>query len=155
MNANVLEAGFLDIQKVPFRLTPNLVELMGALVLDGRFVPGMATVATAMKTSMDDIDAPLRLLLRDDLVAWYTSKSMSKSDAKTQELEKQLADRVTKNVAQIQSKIGDCSLRRVAKNSEAADLPTKPVDARVRDLMREASSHDRLCLMPGSYHPWM
>eukprot|EP00540_Astrosyne_radiata_P023165 CAMPEP_0116870060 /NCGR_PEP_ID=MMETSP0418-20121206/28092_1 /TAXON_ID=1158023 /ORGANISM="Astrosyne radiata, Strain 13vi08-1A" /LENGTH=312 /DNA_ID=CAMNT_0004506199 /DNA_START=160 /DNA_END=1098 /DNA_ORIENTATION=- len=145
--------GFLENQKVPFRMTPNLRELLGTVMLQGRFLPGMTTVATAVKTSMEDIDASLRLLLRDDLVAWYTSKSMAKSDGKTQELEKQLSDRVTKNVLQIQSKFGECSIRKeVAKDKS---LSSVPVDQKVRDLLHEASGNETLCMMPPTFHPWL
>jgi phosphatidylinositol kinase/protein kinase (PI-3 family) len=78
-------------------MTPNLKTFLGLPFLNGRFVSAMTTVAEAVKNSKDEVDPVWRLLMRDDIVAWYC-KSMAKSDTKLQELEKQLADRVTKNV---------------------------------------------------------
>jgi phosphatidylinositol kinase/protein kinase (PI-3 family) len=87
----------------------------------------MSMAATAIKTSMEDIDSILRLLVRDDIVSWYTSKSMAKSDIKTQELENQLGDRVAKNVAVVQSK----NLRmlrpdRIKRNVKVEDPTSQP-----------------------------
>ena len=118
-------------------------------MLEGRLIPSMSIVASALRGKTEDLDAPLRLLLRDDLVSWYVSKSMAKSDAKTQELEKQLADRIVKNAIQIQSKFGECAVRSTTTND------SKPVNQRVRDLVREASSHERLCTMPSTFYPWL
>ena len=63
----------------------------------------MGIVASALEQAQDDLDPALRLLLRDDIVAWYTSKSMAKSDEKMQELEKRLLDRVIRNAIYVQS----------------------------------------------------
>jgi hypothetical protein len=78
-------------------MTPNLKTILGLPFLNGRFVSAMTTVAEAVKSSKDEVDPVWRLLMRDDIVAWYC-KSMAKSDSKLQDLEKQLADRVSKNV---------------------------------------------------------
>jgi transformation/transcription domain-associated protein len=133
-------------------MTPNLREMVGPTMMEGRFLPSMAMTATAIKSKMEDIDAILRLLLRDDIVSWYTSKSMAKSDTKTQELEKQLADRVAKNVSLVQSKISECAVK-APKSMET--LPTNPVDQRVRDLLAEASSYEKLSTIESSFQPWL
>ncbi|KAI2509201.1 PI3/PI4 kinase-like protein [Fragilaria crotonensis] len=145
--------GFLDSQKVPFRLTPNLNELIGPIMMDGRFIPSFSMAASAIKSNMEDIDSILRLLMRDDIVSWYTSKSMAKSDAKTQELENQLVDRVAKNVAAIQAKFSDCSVQREPKG--ALNLKTQPVNQRVKELVSEACSLEALSTMESSFQPWL
>lgn len=145
--------GFLESQKVPFRMTQNLREMIGPMMMEGRFVPSMAMTATAIKANMEDIDAILRLLVRDDIMSWYFSKSMAKSDSKTQELEKQLVDRVAKNVSLIQSKISECATKKVPKTLEK--LPTQPVDQRVRNLLAAATSFERLSTMESSFQPWL
>lgn len=145
--------GFLESQKVPFRLTPNLSEMIGPIMMDGRFIPSLSMAASAIKSSAEDIDSVLRLLIRDDIVSWYTSKSMAKSDIKTQELENQLVDRVAKNVAAIQAKFSDCSIPREAKGS--LDLKTQPVNQRVKELVREACSFETLSTMESSFQPWL
>jgi hypothetical protein len=101
---------------------------MGSIVLEGQFVSSMSMAATVIKSRMEDIDSILRRLVRDDIVSWYTSKSMAKSDIKTQELVNQLGDRVATNVAVVQSKISECSVQLEPK--EASKLKTQPVNQR-------------------------
>jgi transformation/transcription domain-associated protein len=145
--------GLLENQKIPFRMTPNMRACLGPIMIDGRFIPSVTWAASAMKQNVEDIDSIFRLLLRDDIVAWYTSKSMAKSDTKTQELETQLADRVTKNVAIIISKISECS---VQKESSVLDtLKSKLINDRVRELVDEASSMEKLSTMESNFQPWL
>jgi transformation/transcription domain-associated protein len=93
--------------------------------------------------------------MRDDIIAWYTSKSMAKSDSKTQELEKQLHDRVLKNVSQVQIRMVECSHRRPSKDLTPENLPTDPVDKKVRSLLEEATKQEKLCQMLPNYQPWL
>ena len=147
--------GFLDEQRVPFRLTRNLRELIGHTFEDGRFIPAMATFAAAVKNHLEELDPVLKLLMRDDIIAWYTSKSMAKSDSKTQELEKQLHDRVLKNVSSAQIRIVECSPRRPPKDLTPDNLPTDPVDKKVRSLIKEATNKENLCQMLPNFQPWL
>lgn len=125
---------------------------MGPHLLEGRFIPSMATVATAVTDQKDDIDSIFRLILRDDIVAWYTSKSTAKSDTKTQELEKQLSDRVVKNVSLVQARFAECNpIRKIEKGK----LGQEPVDMKVRKLLEEATNAENLCMMPTSYQGWL
>ena len=132
-------------------MTPNIHSLIGTMLLEGRFIPSMGTIAAAFEDAQDDLDSALRLLLRDDIVAWYTSKSMAKSDAKMQDLEKQLIDRVIRNVMYVQGRIAECA----PQIGEADTLPREPVDKKVRNLVKEASDPERLCTMPSSYQGWL
>jgi phosphatidylinositol kinase/protein kinase (PI-3 family) len=109
----------------------------------------MVTVAGAVRNHKEDLDPIFLLLMRDDSVAFFT-KSMAKSDAKTHEMEKQLADRVTKNVASLQARFGECAPK---KQDESTKKDS--VDKRVRDLVDEASSPEKLCMMPGNYQAWL
>lgn len=113
----------------------------------------MSTIAATIRDREEDLDPVLRLLIRDDIVAWYTSKSMAKNDAKTQDLEKQLADRVSKNVADAQKRIAECAP--VVTKKENERVAKHAVDARVRKLVDEASSPETLCMMPSNFQPWL
>ena len=113
----------------------------------------MGIIAAALKEAQEELDPALRLLLRDDIVAWYTSKSMAKCDAKMQELEKQLIDRVARNVVQVQAKIAECTPQ-VSKGPEE-NRRKEPVDVKVRNLVKEATDPKRLCMMPSSYQAWL
>lgn len=134
-------------------MTPNLQSLIGPLLLEGRFIPAMATVASALEQAHDDLEPALRLLLRDDIVAWYTSKSMAKSDSKMQELEKQLLDRIMRNAMHVQTKIMECAPN-VAKG-ESNSSRKDPVDLKVKELVKEATDPRRQCMMPSNYQAWL
>jgi transformation/transcription domain-associated protein len=146
--------GYMESQLIPFRLTANLLNLIGFPLLDGHFVPSMAMVAGAVREHKSDLFYALRLLARDDLIAFYT-RSMPKSDSKTQEMERQLADRVVKNAATILSRIVECAPRGRATRDDAATSETDPVDKRVRDLVDASRSAEKLCQMPSSFQGWL
>ena len=140
----------METQVLPFRLTSNLRVLLGLPLLEGRFIPAMCTIAGAVRESKADCEPVLRLLMRDDIVAWYTSRSTAKNDVKTQELESQLADRVMKNVVSVQGRFADCSPRR-----ESATPSRTPVDKKVRELVDIATDPRKLCLMPTTFQAWL
>lgn len=141
--------GFIESQPLPFRMTPNISTLIGFPLMDGRFISSMVIIAGAVREYKEEMDPIFLLLMRDDGVAFFT-KSMAKSDAKTHEMEKQLADRVTKNVASLQGRFGECAPKKQDKSTKR-----DPVDKRVRELLDEASSPEKLCMMPGNYQAWL
>jgi len=135
---------------LPFRLTDNLHNLIGFPLLDSHFIPAMAATAGAISENKQEIMPIFRLLSRDDLIAYYT-RSMPKSDAKTQEMEKQLSDRIVKNVTIILGRIGECS----PKHEMSEEEKDVPVDNKVRTLVKEARASENLCVMPSSFHAWL
>eukprot|EP00980_Cylindrotheca_fusiformis_P015838 scaffold4637_cov128-Cylindrotheca_fusiformis.AAC.9 len=139
--------GFIDSLEMPFRMTPNVESLIGQSYLEGRFIKGIAMIAFAIVEHRDEFDPILRLLMRDDILAWY-SKSQARVDSKTQDLERQLVERVTKNVATLQSRIAECAPNQKKTSKD-------PVDSRVQDLCFTAADPDKLCMMPTNYHAWL
>ena len=97
------------------------------------------------------MDPILRLLMRDDIVAWYC-KSMAKSDSKLQELEKQLADRVTKNVSYLQARFSECAPKKTDAENKGVN---SPIDKKVRDLIAAASDPGKICMLPTNYQGWL
>lgn len=73
--------GFIEGHAVPYRLTPNIETVLGESYLQGEFVRAMTMIAGSVKDHRDEFDPILRLLMRDDILAWY-SKSMAKTDSK-------------------------------------------------------------------------
>jgi phosphatidylinositol kinase/protein kinase (PI-3 family) len=128
-------------------MTPNIESLIGQAYLEGRFIKGIAMIASAISEHRDMFDPVLRLLMRDDILAWY-SKSQARIDSKTQDLERQLIERVTKNVATLQSRIAECAPSRKTTSKD-------PIDIRVHDLCDAATDPDKLCMMPTNYHAWL
>jgi transformation/transcription domain-associated protein len=144
--------GCFETQPTPFRLSPNLESLIGFPLLDARFITSMAIIAGAVQSCHQDLDPIFRLLMRDDLVAFYT-KSMAKSDSKTIEMEKQLAGNVGRNVAILHARFAECSPASKKATGEKQDHG--PVDQRVRDLVDAARNPENLCMMSGSYQGWL
>jgi hypothetical protein len=140
--------GALEGQPVPYRMTPNIENLIGFPLMDGRFITSMAMMAGAIREYKEDMDPIFRLLMRDDLVAFFT-KSMAKSDNKTQEMERQLVDRVSQNVATVQSRFSECSPKLRKDKKEGL------VDQRVRELLDAAQSKDNICMMNGTFQGWV
>lgn len=128
-------------------MTPNIESLIGGGYLEGRFIKGIGMIASAISEHRDEFDPILRLLMRDDILAWY-SKSQARIDSKTQDLERQLIDRVTKNVGTLQSRIAECSPSEKMESKE-------PIDVRVQHLCDAAMDPDKLCMMPTNYHAWL
>ena len=86
----------------------------------------------------------------------YTSKSSGTTDKKLQEVEKQLAERINRNVKYAQKRFADCCLRKVENASEEAtgQCPT-PIDSHVRSLIESAASEEKLSMMPSSFQAWL
>jgi len=144
--------GCFESQPTPFRLTPNISSLIGFPLLDSRFTTSMGVIAEAVFSCREDIDPIFRLLMRDDLIAFYT-KSIAKSDSKTCEMEKQLMHSVARNVASLHGRFADCAPK--YKKSYQEEDAKAPVDQRVRDLIEEARNSENLCMMSGSYQGWL
>jgi transformation/transcription domain-associated protein len=144
--------GYMDKMLLPFHITPNIVSLIGFPLLEAPFISSIAFAASAVQACREDIDPVWRLLMRDDdLVAFYT-KSLAKSDVKTVEMEKQLVERVARNVATVHTRFAECVPR---ANNPEGEQTTNPIDQRVRDLIEAARNPDNLCMMSGNYQPWL
>eukprot|EP00934_Nitzschia_sp_Nitz4_P007582 Nitzschia sp. Nitz4//scaffold38_size140716//13247//26980//NITZ4_003128-RA/size140716-augustus-gene-0.132-mRNA-1//-1//CDS//3329550021//7572//frame0 len=140
--------GYITSQPIPFRMTPNVEELIGKSYLEGRFIRSFAMVADAVRANREDLDPILRLLMRDDILAWY-SKSLAKSDGKTQELERQLFERISKNVSMLHARFSECAPSSTKASKDG------PVDSKVVELYEAATNHTKLAMMPTNYHAWL
>jgi hypothetical protein len=97
----------------------------------------------------------IHLLLRDDVISWYTSKTSSANDKKLQDVELQLSDRVWKNVHFVQQRLDSCAPKRVENVAEAIKEDPDPIDMKVRTLVDAACSAERLSSMPASFQAWL
>ena len=141
---------------MPFRMTRNIVEFIGPFLLEGLFIPSFASISAAMHAKRSVLEPVLHLLLRDDIISWYTSKSTARNDQKTKELEDQMADRVWKNVHFVLERFEECSPKEVENaNVEAIQSNPAPIDIKVRNLVDAATNSEHLCLMPPAYQAWL
>ena len=154
--------GFLEPAALPFRMSRNLQELLGPLLLQGLFVPSMGVAAAALDARKDILPSLLCLLLRDDIVHWYISKSSARSDSKTRDLERQLMDRVQKNTSLTKRRLAECvpTVDDEPKEKEGTDGATSKqksglIDERMRELLKTSMDPEKLCMMPNSYQPWL
>jgi transformation/transcription domain-associated protein len=151
--------GLLEGNAIPFRMTRNMSTLIGPFMRDGIFVPSMTSGAEAVAKVKTDIRPFLCLVLRDDIVSWYCSKSPPRSDTKNQELERQLGDRILKNVSICQRRFLDCApddlqLAVVPIVSETENNK-KLADATVRELLNTATSTAALSNASPSFQAWI
>ncbi len=148
--------GLLEKQDLPFRMTRCLTEFIGPFLLEGVFVPSFASASSAMHSKRRVLESILHLLLRDDAMAWYISKSSGRIDSKMQEVDRHLSARVLNNVRFVQDRFEECSPRVVEDAAEEAIEPNvEPIDIKVRDLVETATSEEKLSMMPATYHAWL
>lgn len=137
-------------------MTRNIEEFIGPFLLQGVFIPSFVSVSSAMNSKRNILEPLFHLLLRDDIISWYTSKSNARNDQKTQELELQLSDRVWKNVRFVEEHLEECSPREVKTASEEAiSSNPEPIDSKVRQLLDAATNPDNLSMMPPAYQAWL
>lgn len=151
-----LPNGLLDNLDMPFRMTRNITEFIGPFLLEGVFVPSFANVSSALHSSRNVLEHILYLLLRDEVMAWYISKSSNKSDQKIQEVENKLIEKIWSNVQFVQGRFEECSPREVKDAAaEAIEPSPTPIDIKVRTLVDASMSAEKLCMMPPSYEAWL
>ena len=141
---------------MPFRMTRNMTEFIGPFLLEGVLVPSFAITSSALHSQRSVLRPILHLLMRDDVMAWYISKSSAKNDQKMQDIERQLFDQMWKNVQFVQDCLEECCPREILNaGAEAVQPNPDPIDAKVRSLIDVATSAEKLSLMPAAYHPWL
>jgi len=149
---NYNNQGLLKGNDMPFRMTSNIQTLIGPLNMEGYFIPVFASIASLACSQMKDFAPVLHLLLRDDMMSWYASKSAARTDAKTQQIETQLADRVLKNFNRVHERMKDCSLK---DDKEEGSNNIDPIDIKLRHLLKKATSPETLCMMDPEYQAWL
>lgn len=157
--------GFLEPATLPFRMSRNIQELLGPLLLQGLFVPSMGIAAAALHAREDGLPSLLCLLLRDDIVHWYVSKSSARSDSKTRDLERQLMDRVQKNTTLAKTRLKECVPNADEESGhdegkdddDATEKKEKSglIDEHVRELLKTSMDPEKLSMMQNSYQPWL
>jgi len=145
--------GFLDGKSpVPFRLTRNIEEFVGSTFLNGVFIPAIASAASALCSKENQLESAFHLLMRDDIVAWYFSKSSQREGTQrsVEDVERQLGDRVSKNVALVRMRLRDCAPSESRSSDHGSAL-----DDKVLQLVRLATAEENLAAMPLTYCAWI
>lgn len=65
-------AGELDANRpVPFRLTPNISELISPVGIGGVLTSSMVAAARCLVDPKFSVDSILRAILRDEMISWH------------------------------------------------------------------------------------
>ncbi|CAH2988559.1 unnamed protein product [Chilo suppressalis] len=137
---------------VPFRLTPNISELITSIGITGPLTASAIAVARCLVTPNFKIQSILRTILRDEMVTGYRKRLEDKSgmptagtssENKPMEMDNEtIINMVNKAVTVIMNRL----------NSLAQfDGP----DSKVATLVTVANSYDNLCRMDPAWHPWL
>ena len=120
--------------------------------MQGVFKPSLSSAASAICANDQNLQSALHLLSRDDIISWYLSKSAQRDGAQrsTQDLERNLSDRVKKNVYLIQNRLNECAPR-----IEGGSSSIIPIDNGVEKLISMATRPKNLVSMPLTYCPWL
>ncbi|KAK3867130.1 hypothetical protein Pcinc_027378 [Petrolisthes cinctipes] len=138
---------------VPFRLTPNLAELVTSIGVSGPFTASMVATARCLATPSFKVSALLRAVMRDEIISWHKFSSIFRQQrqeagggegaAGTGPLEGEaLISRVNKAVTAITARI---------QSLAASD----GADSKVNQLVRAVNCVDNLCRMDPAWHPWL
>ncbi|KPJ11920.1 Transformation/transcription domain-associated protein [Papilio machaon] len=136
---------------VPFRLTPNISELLTNIGITGPLTASAIAVARCLVTPNFKIQSILRTILRDEMVTGYRKRLEDKpgltagtsNDTKPVEMDNEtIVNMVNKAVTVIMNRLNSLAL---------FDGP----DSKVATLVTAANSHDNLCRMDPAWHPWL
>ncbi|CAG2065287.1 unnamed protein product, partial [Timema podura] len=136
--------GDLDANRpVPFRLTPNIIEYLNTIGICGPLTASMIASARCLVQPKFKVQTILRAILRDEMIASHKKKQdESVSSAPTDMEGELLISMVTRAVTAIMGRLNTLS------TFEGAD-------SKVGTLVAAANSHDNLCRMDPSWHPWL
>jgi len=146
-------SGELDSNRpVPFRLTPNLTELVTGVGVSGPLTASMIAAARCLVHPSFKIQAFLRAILRDELIAWHKKNSEPSTASVSLDSNGQ---------QQVDTKDGELMIQMVGKavTSITARLQSLSqfdgTESKVGTLVAAACSTDNLCRMDPAWHPWL
>jgi len=128
---------FKTPERVPFRLTHNMIDAMGTNGYEGGFRRACEVTMAVMREEADPLVAVLSTFIYDPLVEWGSHKA--KSSGGNEEGEKTLE--------QVKSRLKGFSKKK-------RGLPLS-VAGQVNSLIEEATSPDNLCAMYVGWAPFM
>lgn len=159
------------VEAVPFRLTPNLQDYLGPVVVEGVLTPAIHSCADVYYKPESELSEYLPLIIRDELISWALLSQPSKPrfaldadgnplsfkhDLEILELlnidERQFLGRVIQNCELAMKR---CQTLACIKESErATDGKTSAVQT-ILDLISCATNPQKLALMDAHWHPWL
>jgi len=119
-------------ERVPFRLTHNMVKAMGALGYEGVFRKSCEHTMKVMRSQKESLLSVLNTFLYDPLVEWKKDTKRSATNSSSE------AMRILRNI--------DNRLRGITKHSMIKNTVLS-IEGQVHHLIQEATDIDNLCQM--------
>ncbi|XP_025424212.1 transformation/transcription domain-associated protein [Sipha flava] len=128
---------------VPFRLTPNFVELMTDIGKTGPLTASIMATARCFNQPNNKVQAILRAILRDEMITSYKKKLEDELSNDRDEISGDIIiSMVTKAVNSIMHRLNSLA------NFDGTDN-------KVSTIVSAASSVDNLCRMDPAWYPWL
>lgn len=121
---------------VPFRLTPNLVELITQIGIIGPFRGTLEAVSNCFGKPKSRVISIIRAIIRDEMLFWQKRGQ----DSIESEMLVQMVNRAVGKIYQ-----------RLAVNQTSED----PAKSQTPKLINQATDIDQLCQMDPAWHPWL
>ncbi|XP_049825027.1 transcription-associated protein 1 isoform X2 [Aethina tumida] len=138
-----VDDGELDTTRpVPFRLTPNIIEYLSSIGINGPLTASMIATARCFVYPNFKVTAILKPILRDEMVLSRMKKPEDATQVDKLTDSEQIVNMVNKAVTSISSRLNNLAL-------------FDGVESKVGTLVAAASSHDNLCRMDPAWHPWL
>uniref|UniRef100_A0A0K2TN82 Transformation/transcription domainassociated proteinlike [Nasonia vitripennis] n=1 Tax=Lepeophtheirus salmonis TaxID=72036 RepID=A0A0K2TN82_LEPSM len=148
--------GDLDSTRpVPFRLTPNISEFLTQIGVCGPLTAAMISTARCFVHPSYKIQAILRAVLRDEMIAWNKKNNHGvttdlSGDRGNLDANGQLENKDSETIINMVNRAVSAITQRLGSLS-AFD----GTDSKVSTLVAAANSMDNLCRMDPAWHPWL
>lgn len=149
-------SGNLDSTRpVHFRLTPNIYEFMTETGVRGPLTASMISAARCFVHPNFKIQAILRAILRDEMIAWHKKNHAGEppSAAATQQPDGGQQAAENKDREAIIAMVGKAVSAITQRLSSLSVFDG--TDSKVSTLVLAANSPDNLCRMDPAWHPWL
>ncbi|KAJ8954217.1 hypothetical protein NQ318_005812 [Aromia moschata] len=138
-------AGELDTTRpVPFRLTPNLIEYLSTIGVNGPLTASMIATSRCFVYPNFKLLSILKPILRDEMIMSRAKKPEDLAGTSQEKMTdaEQIINMVNKAVTSISNRL-----------SSLAHFDG--FESKVGQLVAAANSHDNLCRMDPAWHPWL
>ena len=152
---------------VPFRLTPNMVDVFGPTGTEGTYTGGLITAMKILRDNRDVLLSVLEPFLKDPVIEWKRQRSGQQKQSKASTPNNEPAD-AKRSIKIIDGRLRGIynlknpnyrKIRRVDSHSVDEDdlshiLPMS-VEGQVHKMISEASSPENLVQLYVGWMPWL
>ncbi|KAI8900902.1 hypothetical protein BC833DRAFT_580124 [Globomyces pollinis-pini] len=138
-------------ERVPFRLTRDMVNAMGILGTEGVYKRGCIETLKVLKDESDILFTLLDVFRHDPLYSWTITPLKLKKVQRDDEANSQELDLMARKAENLGNKDADVALFGVKKKLSS----TLSVDSQIQELITNAMDPRNLCRMYPGWQPWL